>query len=388
METISKNTLKELAEKRGTPAISIYLPTHEGGHEVNEHYDEKLFKNQLKDIKHTLETERKMDSREVETLLKPAYELLNDVSFWRHQSHGLAVFVADGYFKYFKLPYEAKQQVTVTQGFHLSQLLPACNQEKPFFVLALSLKTFRLLTATKNSVQEIDLNAEIEGGIDTILNRYNFEEVLQHHSGQGGNNRAIFHGHGSGEQNMDAYQYKYFKEVLDAISSSIIAEQTPVVLAAVESIAAEFKKANQSLHICDQVVTGNPDDKSAEQLRDQAWKVIEPTTQQETETKITSYQELMAAGRSSAQLQDIALAAESGRIDTLFVAKDSEEKWGLIDLENQQVEIHNQPEWYDTGLMAHAAVATVLNGGRAYFMNADQMKEKQLHSDIAAVYRW
>ena len=144
MNTIAKSTLKELAEKKGTPAISIYLPTHEGGHEVNEHYDEKTFKNQLKDLRHTLETERKMDSREAEQFLKPAYDLLENTSFWRHQSHGLAIFVADGYFKYFKLPYEVKAQTNVAQGFHLSQLLPACNQEKPYFVLAVSLKTFRL----------------------------------------------------------------------------------------------------------------------------------------------------------------------------------------------------------------------------------------------------
>ena len=245
-----------------------------------------------------------------------------------------------------------------------------------------------MFTATQNSVQEIDLGAEIEGGIDTILNRYDFEQALQHHSGQGGSDRAIFHGHGNGEQNIEAYQYKYFKEILDAVTSSIIAEQTPVVLAGVESIVSEFKKANHTLNICDEIVAGNPDDKSAEQLRDAAWKVIKPIAEKEAENKIMTYQELMAAGKSSAELQDIALAAQSGRVETIFVARDSEEKWGIIDIENQQVEIHDQHEWYDTGLIANAAVSTVLNGGRAYFMDAEQMKEQKLNSDIAAVYRW
>jgi len=45
-----------------------------------------------------------MGNREIDTLIKPVEALIEDGEFWRHQSDGLAIFVAADVFRKFTVP--------------------------------------------------------------------------------------------------------------------------------------------------------------------------------------------------------------------------------------------------------------------------------------------
>ncbi|MGI8599312.1 MAG: hypothetical protein ACR2KB_08655, partial [Chitinophagaceae bacterium] len=103
MEYINKEDLRELAKIQNENCISIYIPTHKTGREVFDGQDQILLKNQVQKIKNILE-EKGLQDMQIVKMLKPLTDLLDDNGFWRHQSHGLAIFLNNKFFKYYRLP--------------------------------------------------------------------------------------------------------------------------------------------------------------------------------------------------------------------------------------------------------------------------------------------
>ena len=93
MALVSRDELGELMETRLNPSVSIFLPTHRAGKEIQQ--DPIRLKNLLTEAEKRLITGgmRTPDARD---FLAPASSLLNDGWFWRHQSDGLAIFLNQG----------------------------------------------------------------------------------------------------------------------------------------------------------------------------------------------------------------------------------------------------------------------------------------------------
>src|SRR5689334_12233346 len=78
---LTKDIFVELASFENKPCISILMPTHRSGVEVNEQVDKSTFKNILQQVEKKL-TEKKGDPAVAKNVLQPAYDLLNDNTFW------------------------------------------------------------------------------------------------------------------------------------------------------------------------------------------------------------------------------------------------------------------------------------------------------------------
>ena len=91
MDTIDRAMLMRLADRRGWPSVSLYLPTHRTGAEKDQ--DPIRLRNLIKSARDELLLG---GSREPETqaLLAEASRLLDDATFWRQAGDGLAVFEA------------------------------------------------------------------------------------------------------------------------------------------------------------------------------------------------------------------------------------------------------------------------------------------------------
>ena len=100
---LTKEIFTELANYTANCTISIFLDTHNSGVQVNNHFDPINFKNQLQEVERRLR-EKGQDQGHIESLLKPGYDLLRNFDFWTELTPGLAIFIADGYFKYIKMP--------------------------------------------------------------------------------------------------------------------------------------------------------------------------------------------------------------------------------------------------------------------------------------------
>ena len=114
--------------------------------------------------------------------------------------------------------------------------------------------------------------------------------------------------------------------------------------------------------------------------------IVEPVFHQEIDAAKEVYGNLSATERSGTDLREIVSAAVWARVDTLFVAEDSEE-WGTFDPASSKVVVRKEgPRTYeDLALVDFAATHTMLNGGTVYVLPKDDMPADK---PVAAIFRW
>ena len=84
-------------------------------------------------------------------VLQPGRELLQADPFWSYQSDGLALFLAPGWSRVFRLPLDLPELLVVADRFHVKPLLPLLANDYRFYVLALSQNEVRLLEGTRRA---------------------------------------------------------------------------------------------------------------------------------------------------------------------------------------------------------------------------------------------
>jgi hypothetical protein len=201
MDIVTREDLKQLVERQEGPCVSIYQPAHRAGPDTRSYaqQDPVRFKNLLR------EAEQRLRAGGVSTpaaaeLLQSSRRLLDDPVFWQYQADGLAVFVAQGAMRTFRVPVGFEELVVVAPSFHIKPLLPLLTGDGLFYVLALSQNEVRLLAGTRDHMGEVELPGAPRSLAEAL--RYDDpERQLQFHTGTpgGGDRRAaMFHGQGTG----------------------------------------------------------------------------------------------------------------------------------------------------------------------------------------------
>lgn len=400
MTLLSREELQTLYTEASPPCVSIYFPTHRAGAEIQQ--DPIRLKNLLREAEDRL-LDNGTRKQDVEELLEPARRLLDDTRFWRHQSDGLAVFLDDDSFRRFRVPRSFDEVVVVGERFHCTPLLPLLTGDGRFHVLALSQNRVRLLEATRHSVRELDPH-DIPESLTEALG-YDWEQrSLQFHSGtgapglvatkaqtrasggpvHGSQQRGMFHGHGAGDEDVKAEVTKFLHLVDNGVTRLLTNQNAPLVVASVDYVSAIYRDLSKHPHLMDESVEGNPDELSADDLRDRAWKIVEPTFTEEQRQAIDRFHELHGTGKAGAGVTEILPGATDGRIDTLFVSL-GDPVWGHYDESARHVTVRPEPETGDEELRNRAALETLLHGGTVYALEPDDMPAE---AAVAAVYRY
>ncbi len=95
----------------------------------------------------------------------------------------------------------------------------------------------------------------------------------------------------------------------------------------------------------------------------------------------------MGSAQASYEIEEIAPAALDGRINALFIARGARH-WGVINRSTNEVELTDEPGENAHDLVSKAAVETVLHGGRAYLVNAEELPETVEEAVLAAIFRY
>ncbi len=388
MKSITKEQLQELATVGGINCVSIYLPTHQRGKEVNEGEDAIVLKNHYQKLRGQME-KKGLSEQEANDYLQPIRALIDDASFWRHQDQGLAVFLADDYFMTIKLPYSVEEFSWLSTSLDLGQLVPLTAKNSSFYILGISLNKVRVLEADEHGAEEIDLTSRLPEGMEDALSYYDFEKNLQYHSGgsQTGTGGTIFHGQGGDGDKEDVYIAEYFRRVDEALPQIITHSDRPVVLAAVGEWHPVFRKASTAVEVYDQGITGNPDDLSPLELHHKAKEVLGHYFRHDQQKDRARYTSLMGSAQASYDIGEIAPAALDGRIEALFVARGAH-RWGVIDRSDNKVDLTDEPGENAHDLISKAAIETVLHGGRAYLVDAEELPETVDQAVLAAIFRY
>jgi len=384
MDLISKQELATLLEGRGeTPHVSIFLPTVRAGAETQQ--NPIRFKNLLREAQGRL-IEKGVEKDEAETMLKPARALVDDFDFWQHQEDGLAVFLADGFFRTYRLPLEFLELAAVEDRFHVKSLFPLFNIEGRFFVLALSQNQVRLLEGDRYRVHEVPL-ADVPQSLADALGRDLTEPHLQMHTGNRASASArtpIFHGQGAGEEDAKEEIRRFFHILDRGIQDFLGGGQAPLVLAGVDYLLPIYRDATSYPHTVEGGVTGNPDGLSAQELHARAWAVVEPEFRRQRQEAIERFGSLKGTGRATGELDEVVPAAVDGRVDTLFVPR-GVRRWGSFDADQRRVEHHPEQLTGSEDLLDLAAVHSYLNSGTVYAVSPEEVPDG---GQVAAVFRY
>jgi Bacterial archaeo-eukaryotic release factor family 7 len=210
------------------------------------------------------------------------------------------------------------------------------------------------------------------------------ENVTERRGGQGGRHPAIFHGQGVGTDEDKDDLLRYFQHIDRGLHDLLRDETAPLVLAGVEYLFPIYQQANSYTHLLQQGIAGNPDKLKAETLRGKAWPIVEPVVLQAQQEAAALYRDLASTERTSRNISEIVPAAYYGRVASLFVARDQEQR-GTFDPATGTLQVHEQAEPGDEDLLDLAATQTLLHGGSAYAVEQTDMPDE---APLAAVFRY
>jgi len=383
---LTHSDLKKLHQESGENLVSIFLPTHPVGREQQQ--DPIRLKNLLTQAETKLES-LNLRRSEIDALLQPASDLLNDQKFWQHQRRSLAIFVATDFFETFRLPYTLEELVVVSERFHLKPMLPGINRGQEFFILALSQNQVRLLEGDRNEVRGIELE-DVPTSLQEALWAEDPERQLQHHTSAnaadtGSAGAAVFHGHGLPEKDKKTNLLRYF-QMIDKGIVNLTGTEAPIVLAGVDYLLPIYREASQHPRLVEETVEGNPDEDSPADLHAAAWPLVEPLFQSVRLEAEARFRMLAGSNSSlaSTNLDKIVPAACHGRVEVLFAAL-GEQGWGCYNPQMNQVHRHDVYQPGDEDLVDLAVVQTLQNGGTVYVLEREDMPA---NSEAAAIYRF
>ena len=150
-----KHELQELQTFNKDYCLSIYLPLFDPNQARNSNRIE--LKNLLREAKTALLTAGATPT-DVEKTLKPARHLMNDRELWPPRHNSLALFMHPKLFRYYNIPSQSTPYaLTVKTGFNLEPLVKIIEENRQYFVLALSHKNVRLYEGDRYHLKQLRL---------------------------------------------------------------------------------------------------------------------------------------------------------------------------------------------------------------------------------------
>ena len=395
---ISRTGFAELlAADRASPSVSIYMPMHRRFPEQAQ--NEVHFRNLLKQVE---DAERRSDIPPPgEDVLGPLRALLDQREQWEHPQDGLAVFAAPGFFRTFKLPRGVTEQVVVADRFHIKPLLRMVQSADRYQVLALSRERIRLLEGNRDALEEVDLAPDVPQTIEEALGEQLTELQTQAYSygtgpaGGAGGRRSmnagpktggIHHGQGSKKDEVDVDIERFFRTVDRAILEHHSKPSgLPLILAALSEHHAPFRRLSHNRQLLEDGIEGNPDALTDDELRERAWRCMEPVYLKRLDLLTERYGAARGANRGDDALPQVALAAVVGRVDVLLLERDRQVQ-GRMDPGSGVLQIADTVEAPGAGdALDDLAEAVLRNGGEVIIVPHERMPSS---TGLAAIYRY
>lgn len=312
VDIVTVDDLRRLAEV-AAPCVSIYLPTTpfgpgtRSGHSRLHHLVNQAATSLAGDG---------MREGEAEELLAPARRLEEDEAFWQHQSEGLALFVAPGFFEGFRVPGFLSEQVVVGDAFRILPLVAHVGADSTFYVLALAQNSVRILRASEHTVGELDLPG-LPASLEAAVPEAEPDRVRGVHSV--GALGAITHGQGTEADYDKKALERYFRAVDDALLAELPDRPHPLVLASVGNYLPTYRAVSRHPLVWDKAVEGNPERRSAQELHDDAWPLVADHFRAEQVAQLDRYREAAGKGRTLTGADQVLAAAVEGRVETVLV---------------------------------------------------------------------
>jgi hypothetical protein len=254
-------------------------------------------------------------------------------------------------------------------------------------VLALSRGEARLLRASSDELEE----CQVPGLPPSVKDVSQFDDPQKHMtshtsgSSPAGRGGQIFHGHGSARDTKDDATFPYLRQVDAALTRFLRREKAPLVLAAPEEVASDFRRTSSCAALMAEGVTGSSGRVSGKDLLARSRAVVERAKGREREAAAKQFVEFLGRGRAAERLDDVLKAAHEGRVTDLFLATDAEAR-GVYDPATGRAAVKSDSDAESDDLLDLAAALTLRHDGRVYPVLAAKIPG-DVASPVAAILR-
>jgi hypothetical protein len=273
------------------------------------------------------------DSDTIATLLKTARGINSGEGQPLPKSHGLAIFATPEESFVFAVSSPLDEACVLGDRFCVTPLLGSVQNDRTFYILAVSQKSIRLFEATQHTIDELQADALPENLRDAL----NIDEYQEHLQGfryttsgaQGGQGETMYHGHGGADQGQRKNDelVNYFRRIGSALSDYFEDDSQPLVFAGVEYLFPLFKESTDYRGLVPEPVTGNPDGLSAKELHSAAWPLVDALNKNRVAVLLEQYGDQAARDLASSDPNVLLQAANQGAIGTLLVGEGAQ-LWG------------------------------------------------------------
>jgi len=384
---LTRERFAELANYKGDCCISIFLGSHDAGVEVNEHFDPINFKNQLQEVARRL-GEKGHDQGYIERLLEPGYDLVRNNDFWTELSPGLAVFIADGFFKYIKMPVVPTGELVIEPTFYVTPLIPIIASSEYFYLLVISKQSAKLFKADAWGMQIVPV--ELPQSIEEVKRVSGLDATTYRSSESGRRAPAVslpgsVHGGGGGNPDGKDNMLTYFEAVDDILWEKVLnKENAPLLLAGVEYVIPIYRSACDYHNVWPEALTGNRDRQETGSLYQEAKQLMQPYFEQRVTKALELYMNNSANSKTSSIAADVIPATHYAQVSHLFVCK-GEHIWGTFDEMTNELQFHDTANESGEDLIDNAVVKTLATGGEVFLLEKEKMPAE---SQLAAIMRF
>ncbi|HNR14304.1 MAG TPA: hypothetical protein PLG17_06510 [Thermodesulfobacteriota bacterium] len=382
MNSLSNDYPAGLLNAHEPPCLSLYQLTHRGYPENQQ--DPIRFRNLVKAMEESLRI--KYPRREIQPLLKPFHNLVNDPAFWRHTLDGLAVLRAPDLFRIYRLQRPVAELIVVADSFHTKPLMRIFQSADRFQILGLDRQEIHLYEGNRDVIDEIELAQDVPRTITEALG----EELTEPHQtvasyGTGVGGPAMHHGHGSKKDEIDVDEERFFR----AVDRAVLEHHSqpsglPLILAALPEYHTPFRTISQNPFLLPEGIHSHPNALSRDALRERVWRVIEPCYLARLAGLIEEFGEAKAKGLGDDDLVRVAKAAVIGRVAKIMIEAERKIPGRIVD-ETGRIEFNelSMPDVDD--LLDDVGELALRMGGHVVIVPAERMPT---HTGLAAIYRF
>lgn len=379
MSVVNRETIEMLINETMDVNVTIFIPTHKKGEEGKQ--DSIRLKNILQKAKNDLMDQGWKENR-VEDLFKKVIDKTEENQFWLHQDKGLAIYINEEYFDFFKIPVSPKENYYISENFLITPLLELQNHHGVYHVLALSQSETKMYKIAPDETSKVEF-VSVPTSMEEHLKYHVHERSVQHHTGNGGNG-SVFHGQGADVDENNKELELFLKHIENKVTKYLKKVNGPLVLAGPEKMVAYYKKANKYFNVLDNYISGNADNKSIQELTDESWDIVVSYFREEIESDIERFNNLQGSELISNEVSDIVKGAYFGKVDTLFVPMGFSQ-FGVFDPDDNRVEISDKMNGQTVDLINHAAISALKTGSTLYGLSPSEVPN---NSGLAAIYRY
>lgn len=364
----SANDIRNLMNVRAEACVSIYLPTT--GLPTAADANRIEFKTLVAKAVERLNAGG-TDKHVVGHIHDGLIELDEDEEFWQFQGRSLAVFATPDSVRSFRLPNNLSELVDVSDRLIVKPLLRTVTFPQAAYVLALSVKSARLLAiGPEGSPHEVNVpnlpsDALSAVGLDSLKDN----DPMSRTQGEAGRKLRL---------------KQYAHQVDRALTRAIGAGDVPLILAAAQPLDSIFRATSHSRQLAAHTIEGNPDEKSDGELAEAARKVLDEVYAAQIDDVKQTFEVRAGQDRATTDLQRIARAATFGAVDTLLVDIDVSPD-GTVDEETGDLTLDDVDTVANYGVTDEIAKRVLESGGRVLAVREDQVPEG---ADAAAILRF